>query len=187
MIRAFSSWSIIASTDAGSVWASAMPSRKTDATSDGRNSVAASMACRLYSKPCLRVQKKQPEQCDAPSRQESFLAMLIPILSGEVIAYVLPCKTMNTNRAFCSSCCFASVGCDSVTIDKPTGQRIDSSRTENVVGRWTDSENNIIELRLSKNQELVGGHLAWDRKHKGLQASPGFLTCERWTTKFTFS
>jgi hypothetical protein len=71
---------------------------------------------------------------------------------------------MNTNRAFCLILLLASVGCDSVTIDKPIGQRIDSSKTENVVGRWTDSENNIIELRLSKNQELVGGHLAWDEE-----------------------
>jgi hypothetical protein len=84
-------------------------------------------------------------------------------------------QNMNTNRAFCLILLLASVGCDSVTIDKPIGQRIDSSRTENVVGRWTDSENNIIELRLSKNQELVGGHLAWDEEVQRFTSKSGVL------------
>ena len=88
---------------------------------------------------------------------------------------VLPCKTMNTNRAFCLILLLAFAGCDSVTIDKPIGQRIDSSKTENVVGRWTDSENNIIELRLSKNQELVGGHLAWDEDAQRFTSKTGVL------------
>jgi hypothetical protein len=81
-----------------------------------------------------------------------------------VISTVLPIKTMSKIRAFCLILILAFAGCDSVTIDKPFGQRIDSSKIEQVIGRWSDSDNNILELRLSKNQELVGGHLAWDEQ-----------------------
>ena len=82
---------------------------------------------------------------------------------------------MNTTRALYLILVLAFAGCDSVTIDKPIGQRIDSSKIENVIGRWTDCENNILELRLSKNQELVVGHLAWDDEAQRFTSNTGVL------------
>ncbi len=57
-----------------------------DETSDPQNLVAASMAHQIYSKPWLRSEEKQPEQCDAPQPSTVLPGNVIPIPSGVVIA-----------------------------------------------------------------------------------------------------
>ena len=58
----------------------------------------------------------------------------------------------------------ASLGCDSVTITEPFGAPVAPEQLKTVIGRWSDEESNLIELRLSKTNELVGGHLTWDEE-----------------------
>lgn len=71
---------------------------------------------------------------------------------------------MKTACALCFVLLLAFTGCDTVTVDKPFGDRMEPSRLERFVGKWMDREANHFELRLSKNRELVGGHLEWDEE-----------------------
>ena len=82
---------------------------------------------------------------------------------------------MNKTLAFCLILLFAFAGCDSVTIDKPFGQRIDAPKMKSVVGVWTDREKNIFEFRISNNQELVGGQLDWDEPSQRFTCKSGVL------------
>lgn len=71
---------------------------------------------------------------------------------------------MKSACALCFVLLLAFTGCNNVTIDKPFGDRMEPSRLERFVGKWMDQQGKIFELRLSRNRELVGGHLEWDEE-----------------------
>ena len=56
------------------------------------------------------------------------------------------------------------VGCiDTVSIDVPTGDRVAADQLPQLVGRWTDPEMNVQEIRFTKAGNLVSGSLDWDK------------------------
>jgi hypothetical protein len=65
-------------------------------------------------------------------------------------------------RSIFTSVVFAIAGCDSVTIDRPIGDRVDSHKLNSVIGKWYDDENKIVEFQVTKIGELVGAYVAWD-------------------------
>jgi hypothetical protein len=71
---------------------------------------------------------------------------------------------MNAMRCFLLIIMLLSLGCDSVTITEPFGDTTVTEQLRNVAGRWSDEKNNIFELRISKSNELIAGHLTWDDK-----------------------
>lgn len=56
------------------------------------------------------------------------------------------------------------VGCDTVTIDKPIGEKLGTPQRQLLVGRWETSDQHMIELRWHTDGYLVGGSLSWDDK-----------------------
>jgi len=58
------------------------------------------------------------------------------------------------------------LGCDTVTLDAPIGERLTGNEIEAFVGRWTNNESEVVDIRLTKDGQLVAGSLSWD---EGLQ------------------
>ena len=54
------------------------------------------------------------------------------------------------------------IGCDSVTLDGPVGERITEAEASAFVGRWTAGESEVIEFRLNSTGKLSAGTLRWD-------------------------
>ena len=82
---------------------------------------------------------------------------------------------MKTAIAISLLACLTLTGCDLVKIDKPFGEQVDSKRLAIAVGRWSDEEHKIFELRVSKTGELVGGNLVWDEESQRYKSNSGLI------------
>jgi len=73
---------------------------------------------------------------------------------------------MNTLRSFTFLVILFAVGCDFnwVTVSARIGSKVEASKLKDVVGRWCDQENGIMELRVSRKGELVAGNMSWDEQ-----------------------
>jgi hypothetical protein len=61
-------------------------------------------------------------------------------------------------------------GCDTVLIDSPIGEKLPRADTAKLMGRWTDDDQNIVELHLSKQGEVIFGVLSWDDQNQRFEA-----------------
>ncbi|MCA9140569.1 MAG: hypothetical protein KDB00_27545 [Planctomycetales bacterium] len=80
-------------------------------------------------------------------------------------------KLIARTFAFCAMITLAIVGCDSVSIDKPIGQKIGESQRKLLIGRWETHDHNLIELRWHSSGYLVAGTASWDDKNQQFKAS----------------
>jgi hypothetical protein len=69
----------------------------------------------------------------------------------------------------------AMTGCDTVLIDTPFGEKLPQSEVAKLMGRWTDNDQNLIELQLSKKGEVVLGALSWNDDKQRFDATSKVL------------
>lgn len=69
----------------------------------------------------------------------------------------------------------AITGCDTVLIDSPIGEKLPQSEAAKLMGRWTDDDENLIELQLSKKGDVVLGALSWNDEKQQFDATSKVL------------
>lgn len=83
---------------------------------------------------------------------------------------------MKTACALCFVLLLAFTGCDTVTVDKPFGDRMEPSRLERFVGKWMDREANHFELRQTRSShrscpKTVGRSAFWKSPSLNIRGS----------------
>jgi len=63
-----------------------------------------------------------------------------------------------------------AIGCDSVVLDAPVGERLTSHANSEFAGRWINDEFEVLEIRQAKDGGLVTGVLIWDEEKQEFQA-----------------
>jgi len=66
-------------------------------------------------------------------------------------------------------------GCDIVTIDAPFGVPVDDAKQMAISGRWIDDDGEVVEIRRTKEGQLVYGWLEWDGKTQHFIAKTDYL------------
>jgi len=69
----------------------------------------------------------------------------------------------------------AMTGCDTVLIDSPIGEKLPRAEAAKLMGRWTDDDQNLIELQLSNEGEVVFGALSWNDRTQRFDAASKVL------------
>ena len=72
-----------------------------------------------------------------------------------------------------------AIGCDSVVLDAPIGERLTSDANSSFAGRWIDDESEIFEIRQTKGGGLVSGALVWDEKTQQYRAQTQHIDSRR--------
>jgi len=58
------------------------------------------------------------------------------------------------------------LGCDTVTLDGPIGESLAEIEATAFIGRWTNTESEVVEFRLTNAGKLTAGTLSWDNEQQ---------------------